>query len=90
MLTVTRTGVGTADLPRAVRDSDGSGLLPIQVAGDGATTYRILGRVDPEFRWVELKQPTTADILESVSWVPYIRLEVTAGTGEVRLGVGEK
>lgn len=90
MIKLTRTGVGTADHENTVRDSDGSSLLPIQADGDGATTFKLLGRVSPEAPWVEIKAAGTADFLESFSWVPYVRLEVTAGAGTVSVYIGEK
>lgn len=87
---LTQTGVGTTDNPTAVRDSQGTGLLPIQADGDGVTTFKINGRVAPDAPWVELKAAGTADFLESLSWVPNIQLEVTAGTGTVTLWIGDK
>lgn len=87
---ITKTGVGTADVPSAIRDTDGTGLLPVQAHGDGVTTFRVLGRVSSEAPWVELVAPATADFLQSVSWVPYLRLEITAGTGTVALYIAEK
>lgn len=87
---LTQTGVGTADNTSAVRDSQGTGLLPIQAQGDGATTFKINGRVAPDAPWVELKAAGVADFLESVSWVPNIQLEVTAGSGTVSLWIGDK
>jgi hypothetical protein len=87
---ITLTGVGTADHPGLVRDSNGTGLLPIQADGDGAATFRVLARVAPDAPWVEIIAPAAADFLQSISWVPYVRLEITSGTGKVDLWVGEK
>lgn len=84
-----RTGVGTVENTNAIRDSRGTGLLPLQANGDGTTTFRILGRVAPDAPWVELKAAGTADFLESISWVPYIQLDVTAGATKVELWIGE-
>jgi hypothetical protein len=85
---ITRTGVGTADHTDSLVDLYGSGLLPVQADGDGSTTFRVLGRVSGEAPWVEIRAAGTADFLEAISWVPFIRLEVTAGTGVVSLWVG--
>lgn len=90
MIILSQTGVGTEDVTQAIRDSQGSALLPIQADGDGVTTFRVLGRISPEAPWVEIKAAATADFLESISWVPYLRLEVTAGAGTVNLYIGEK
>lgn len=90
MKIITRTGVGTATHGTEVRDRRGSGLLPVQAKGDGATTFRVMGRVSPEGRWQQIKAPGTADFLESNSWVPYLQLEVTSGAGTVSLFVGEE
>jgi hypothetical protein len=87
---ITRTGVGTVTHTGSVRDSYGHALLPIQADGDGATTFRVLGRVSPDAPWVELIAAATVDFLESISWVPFIQLEITAGTGTVTLWVGDE
>lgn len=87
---LTRTGAGTTDLTRELSDRNGSGLLPIQASGDGATIFRVLGRVAADAPWVELKAPALANFLEAFVRVPYIRLEVTAGTGAVSLWIGER
>lgn len=90
MSILTRTGVGTAENLGVIRDTQGTGLLPIQADGDGATTFRINGRVSPDAPWVELKAAGTADFLEAISWVPYLQLQVTAGTGTVTVWIGSK
>lgn len=87
---ITQTGVGTAEFPARVRDTQGTGLLPIQADGDGATTFKVNGRVSADAPWVELKAAGTADFLESLSWVPHLQLEVTAGAGSVTLWIAEK
>jgi hypothetical protein len=89
MIKLSRTGVGVVSNDAAVRDSRGTGLLPVQADGDGATTFRVTGRVSPSAPWVEIKAPGTADWLEAISWVPYLQLEVTVGTGTVDLYIGE-
>lgn len=89
MVKLSQTGVGSTSVATAVRDTHGSGLLPIQAAGDGATTFRVLGRVSPDAPWVELKAAGTADFLEAFSWVPYLELDVTVGTGTVSLYIGD-
>lgn len=87
---ISRTGVGTVTHAASVRDSNGHALLPIQADGDGATTFRVLGRVSPEAPWVEIVAAGTVDFLESISWVPFIQLEITAGSGPVILYIGEE
>lgn len=89
MQKIVRTSVGTSSHSEVIRDRSGSGLLPIQADGDGATTFRVTGRVSPEAPWVEIKAAGTSDFLEAISWVPYIQLEVTAGSGTVTLWVAE-
>lgn len=88
MIKLTRTGVGTVDHEGTVRDTNGSGLLPVQADTDG-TTFKLLGRVSPDAPWVEIKAAGTVDFLENISWVPYLRLEITAGAGTVTVWVGE-
>lgn len=90
MITITQTGVGAATHTASIRDSDGTGVLPLQAAVTGTATFRVLGRVSPDAPWVELKAAGTAAFLESFSWVPFIQLEVTIGTGTVNLYIGEK
>ncbi len=91
MIYLTQTGVGVqSNTERGVYDSMGTGMLPIQVDGDGATTFKINGRVHPDAPWMEIVAAQTADLLHSIAWVPYIQLEVTAGVGQVKLWVGEK
>jgi hypothetical protein len=85
---LTQTGVGTEDSGR-VRDTQGSGLIPIQADGDGATTFKVNGRASADAPWVEIKAAGTADFLEAFSWVPYVQLEVTAGAGTVTLWIGD-
>lgn len=87
---IERTGVGTATHEGSIRDSNGTGLLPLQAAITGTATFRVLGRVSPAAPWVELKAAGTVAFLESFSWVPFIELEVTSGTGTVSLYIGEK
>lgn len=86
---LTATGAaGTAETTTAIRDSRGVGLLPVQADTDG-TTFRLLARVSPDAPWVEIKAAGAVDFLESISWVPYLRLEITSGTGTVTVWVGE-
>lgn len=90
MIKLSRTGVGTADLLETIRDSDGTGLLPLQLNVAAGTTARVLARVSGEAPWVEVRSPSTVDYIESISWVPYVRLEVTSGTGVANLWIGDK
>lgn len=90
MIKLTRTGVGTADHEGVVRDTNGTGLLPMQAAVTGTVTFKVMGRVSPDAPWYELKAAGSAAFLESFSWVPHIRLEVTAGTGTADLWIGER
>jgi hypothetical protein len=87
---ISQTGVGVESHPNSIRDSSGTSLLPVQAQGDGATTFRVLGRVSPDAPWVEIIAAGTADFLQAVSWVPYMQLEVTSGTGTVDLWIAEK
>lgn len=91
MIKMQRTGVGVVSHPAVIRDSDGTGLLPIQVQADPLTTIRINGRVSPDAPWVEIRaaQETTS-FLETISYVPELQLEITSGTGTAFLWVGEK
>lgn len=91
MIYLTRTGVGVvSNDAKEVYDSMGTGMLPVQVDGDGATTFKINGRVSPDAPWMEIVAAQTGDLLQAISWVPYIQLEVTAGAGQVKLWIGEK
>lgn len=74
------TGVGTADAG-PLADHDGL----IQAKGDGVTSFRVLGSLVAGGPFVELVAAGTADILKSIERAPYLRLEVTAGTGTVTL-----
>lgn len=84
-----QTGVGTESNAQSIRDSFGSGLIPIQADGDGATTFRLNGRASPDAPWIEIKAAGTADFLESFSWVPFVQLEVTSGSGSVSVWIAE-
>lgn len=87
---ISQTGVGAATHEGVIRDSNGTGLLPIQVEGDDLTNFRIMGRVSPEAPWVEVKSATSNDFLECISWVPYLQLEIITGPGTINLYIGEK
>jgi hypothetical protein len=86
----TQPGVGTAENGAAIRNTAGTSLLPIQAKGDGNTMFRVMGRVSPEADWVELRAPAAADFLETITWVPYLRLEVVSGSGTVNLWIAER
>lgn len=90
MTKLTQTGVGSAQNQNALLDTDGTGILPIQASGDGATTFRVLGKVSKDAPFIEIKGAGTGDFLEGLSWVPFIALEVTAGAGTVDLYIGDK
>jgi hypothetical protein len=86
-------GVGAADnaaSSKPIMDSAGTGMLPIQAEIDGAATFRVLAKATSEAPWREIIEAGTAGFLQSIAWVPFIRLEVTAGLGTVTLYVGEK
>lgn len=87
---ISQTGPGAVDTPAVIRDSRGKGLLPMQVAVAGEASYRIMGRVSPDGRWQPVRAEDAADFLESISWVPYLRLEVLSGSGTVTLCIGEE
>jgi len=91
---ISRTGVGTANsdtnINRVIYDSTGTGMLPVQAKVTGAATFRLLARVDPSAPWVEFIPAGTADFLQSIAWVPFVQLEITAGAGTVDLWIGEK
>ena len=89
---ISQTGVGTKSPTTSIRDSYGHALLPIQAHGDGATTFRVRGRVsnDPACPWVDIVAAGTADFLQSISWIPFLQLEVTSGAGTVDLYIGEE
>lgn len=90
MMKLTASGAaGTAENTTAIRDSQGTGSLPLQADTDG-TAFRVLGRVSPDAPWVEIKAAGTADFLDHIPWTPYLRVEITAGTGTVTLWCGEK
>ena len=90
MQKLTQTNAGATSTTFAVRDTDGSGLLPIQAAVEsGSPSFSVQARVSPDAPWVEIKAAGTAAFLESISWVPFIQLTVT-GTGVVSLLIGEK
>lgn len=90
MTIITQAGVGSATHTFELRDSNGTGLLPLQAEVTGSATFRILGRVDISAPWREIRAAGTTGFLESFSWVPYLQLEVTSGTGSVSVYIGEK
>lgn len=88
---LTQTGVGTqSNDDKELYDSTGTGMLPVQVDGDGVTTFKVNGRVATDAPWMEIIPAGTADVLQSIAWVPYVQLQVTAGAGTVVLWAGEK
>lgn len=90
MKMITQNGTGSVSFSQAIRDTDGSGLLPIQAeVVSGSPSFSVEARVSPDAPWVEIKAAGTVGFLESFSWVPYMRLVVT-GTGAVNLYVAEK
>lgn len=90
MIKMQRTGTGTAVADKVVNDATGTGFLPIQARGDGATQFRVLGRVAEEADWIEVIPVGTASFLQSIAWCPHLALEITSGTGAVTIWVGEK
>ena len=88
---IIQAGVGSTTHPASVRDTYGHALLPLQAhSSDGATTFKVQGRISTEAPWVDLVAAGTADFLQSTSWVPLLNLVVSAGTGTVTLWVGEE
>lgn len=89
---LTRQGVGTVDnaVGRPIMDAAGMGMLPIQAEVDGAATFRVLAKATSEAPWREIIAAGTNSFFQSMGWVPFLRLEITGGTGTVRLYVGEK
>lgn len=90
MKKITQTGVGTATHAESIVDTDGTGILPVQAAVTGTATFRVLGRTSGEAPWVEIKEPATADWLEAFSWLPFMQLEVTSGSGTVTVWIADK
>jgi hypothetical protein len=90
MIKLTQTGVGTVSHPYSLRDDQGTALLPVQGKVTGSATFRLLGRVSPDADWLEIRAANTVAFLESFSWVPFIQLEITSGSGTVTLWIGDK
>lgn len=91
MIFLEQAGVGTTTLAeREVYDSTGTGMLPVQAAVTGTVSFKVNGRVAPDAPWVEIIAAGSASFLNSISWVPYLQLEVVSGAGSVKLWVGEK
>lgn len=90
MMKIAKDGVGTASTKNTLRDSDGSGILPLQVEVVGTASYRVLGRVSAEAPWTEIRPADTVGFLETIAWVPELQIEVLSGTGTVTLWVAEK
>ena len=69
----------------SITDPNGTGLLPAQLAFDDGVsgTVRGLGPVHPSIPWAELKAATSAPFLESMSFVPYLALDVVSIDGAV-------
>lgn len=87
---LTQTGAGSVDnSDDPVFDPTGSGMLPLQADGDGATTFKVMGRVSADMPWVEIVAAGTADFLQSIAWVPFLQLVVTSGSGTVKLAVAQ-
>lgn len=89
-LEVTGAGGAANQDDRPIYDSTGTGFLPVQIQGDGTTTWRLRARVDPAAPWEEIVSAQTANLIQSISWVPYLQLQVTAGSGKVTCWIGEK
>lgn len=87
---LTATSGTPAETPSAVRDTHGTGTLPIQAEVVGSANFRVLGRVSKDAPWVEVKEAGSVSFLESFTWLPYLLLEVISGAGSVNLYIGEK
>lgn len=68
--------------------NDGAPLIPVQAKVTGTATWRLMGRVHPDAGWLEIRAPAATPALEAISWVPYLQLEQTAGSGSVALFIG--
>ena len=90
MIHLVQSGVGAVENNFAARDSRGKGLLPVQVAVTGTASFRVMGRVSPDAQWKEVRPEASIGFLESISWVPYVRLEVLSGDGTATLWLGEE
>lgn len=95
MKKLTTSGIQTVSTndgtnPTEIYDSTGTGLLPIQARVTGAATFRVLARVASDAPWIEIIPASTVGFLQSISWVPQIQLEQSAGAGNVDLWIGEK
>ena len=92
MITFTAAnGQGVRTHAKSIRDTQGTSMVPVQVeVVSGTPTFRLVGRVHPDAAWREIKAADTVGFLETVAWVPFIGVEVTAGVGEVRCWIGEK
>lgn len=75
------TGIHAA--PYALTDPNGTGTFPVQVyLPEGVTaTYRIVGRVSPEAPWVEIRAESSSGMLEAMSYLPYIAVDISAISG---------
>lgn len=87
---VSQTGVGTATHTASIRNSEGASNIPIQVSGDGSTTFKINARVYPAAPWVTVVSAGTADVLQALQWYPYLQVQVTLGSGTVTLYVEDQ
>lgn len=85
---LSRTSAGTVENLEALRDTDGTGVLPLQVRVTGGASFVVNGRVAPDAPWIEIASGS-ADILESITWLPHVQL-VQTGTGAVDLWIADK
>ena len=83
---IAQTGVGVSNGKVFGNDRD---FLPMQLVLEAGVSAKINGRVNTAAPWVELVEVQAAGDIFSVSYCPYIQLEVTAGAGKATLYVAE-
>lgn len=84
--------VGRTGPEYPIRDIFGTGTTPVQVEVTGTVSYRIVGKCHKNAPWRELRASASAGFLESVTYVPFMAIEIVSktGNGAVDFWIGDQ
>lgn len=89
MRVLTLVGVGRSEPDVPLLNNRGYGRVPFHAVIEGAATFSVSGRDGPYDDWEPLLEDVSADTVGAMPFKPYLRFEITSGTGRVTLWIAE-